>query len=162
MSECEIAGVVEGARLGISPAVAETMRSAGSQDGRLDAGHVTRAARRAVAAWVLAVDGDDTALTAMAEPEAEHSLMHPVRRNWQVAPGPSVTQIRIWELEADADPPRLSVSFQFTGDRQFADPSPADPSPANTSPANLTAAEETEFAGCCAWCCRERASGRGG
>jgi hypothetical protein len=49
---------------------------------------------------VLAVDGDDTALTAMAEPEAAHWLMHPVRKNWQVAPGLSVTQIRIWELEA--------------------------------------------------------------
>jgi hypothetical protein len=49
MSECEIAGVVEGARLEISPAVAETMRSAGSHDDRLDAGHVTRGAWLAVA-----------------------------------------------------------------------------------------------------------------
>lgn len=38
----------------------------GSRDDRLDAGHVTRAARLAVTTWVQAVDGDDTALTAMA------------------------------------------------------------------------------------------------
>jgi hypothetical protein len=56
MSECEIAAVVEGARLEVGPAAAETMRSAGSHDDRLDAGHVTHAARLAVAAWVLAVD----------------------------------------------------------------------------------------------------------
>lgn len=142
MSERDTAGVVEGARLEVSPAVAETMRSAGSHDNRLDAGHVTHAARLAVAAWVLAVDGDDTALTAMAEPEAAHWLMHPVRKKWQVAPAPTVTQIRIWALEAGADPPRLSVSFQFTGHRQFTDPTLADP-----SLADRTAGEETVFAG---------------
>lgn len=117
MSECETAGVVEGARLEIYPAVAETMRSAGSHDDRLDARHLTHAARLAVAAWVLAVDGDDTDLTAMAEPEAAH-----------------------W-LEADAGPPRLSISFQFTGHRQFANPSLAEPT------ATATTAEETVFAG---------------
>jgi hypothetical protein len=124
MSERETAAAAEGASLEVSPAVAETMRSAGSRDDRLDAGHVTQAARLAVATWVQAVDGDDTALTAMAEPEAAHWLMHPVRKNWQVAPGPSVTQIRRWELEAGADPPRLSLSFQFTG------PTPAWPAQA--------------------------------
>ena len=100
MSEREKATLVDGASLEVYPVVAETMRSAGSHDNRLDAGHVTRAARLAVDAWVRAVDGDDAALTAMAEPEAAHWLMHPVRKNWQVAPGPTVTQIGIWELEA--------------------------------------------------------------
>jgi hypothetical protein len=142
MSECEIAGVVEGARLEIYPAVTEAMRSAGSHDDWLDARHVTQAARLAVAAWVSAVEDDDTALTAMAEPEAGHWLMHPVRKKWQVASGPTVTQIRIWELEAGADPPRLSLSFQFTGHRQFAGPSQAGPSQADPN-----ASEETVFAG---------------
>ena len=136
MSESEIAALVGAASLDVSPAVAETMRSAGSRDDRLDAGHVAHAARLAVAAWVLAVDGDDTALTAMAQPEAAHWLMHPVRKNWQVAPGPAVTQIGIWALEGDADPPRLRISFQFTGHRQFTGPDPAGP-----------AAGETVFAG---------------
>jgi hypothetical protein len=86
MSEREKAGLVEGARLEVSPAVAETMQSAGSHDHRLDAPHVTHAARLAVAAWLRAVDGDATALTALAEPEAVHWLLHPVRKNWQVAP----------------------------------------------------------------------------
>lgn len=142
MGESENGGVVERASLDVSAAVAETMRTAGSRDDRLDAGHVTQAARLAVAAWVLAVDGDDTALTAMAQPEAAHWLLHPVRKNWQVAPGPAVTQIGIWALEADADPPRLRVSFQFTGHRQFAGPAAA--GPAAASPA---AAEETVFTG---------------
>src|SRR5580704_2228271 len=132
MSKGEKAAVAGGASLEVTQAVAETMRSAGSHDQRLDAGHVTQAARLAVAAWVQAVDGDDSALTAMAEQEAAHWLMHPVRKNWQVAPGPAVTQIRIWELEAGTDPPQLSLTFQFTGHRQFA---------------GRAAGEETVFAG---------------
>jgi hypothetical protein len=142
MSEREMATLVDGASLEVYPVVAETMRSAGRRDDRLDARHVTRAARLAVDAWVRAVDGDDAALTAMAEPDAAHWLMHPVRKNWQVAPGPSVTQIGIWGLEADADPPRLNLSFQFTGHRQLADPSLAGP-----RSAGRTAAGETVFAG---------------
>jgi hypothetical protein len=132
MSEREKATLVDGASLEVYPVVAETIRSAGSRDDRLDAGHVTRAARLAVDAWVRAVDGDDAALAAMAEPDAAHWLMHPVRKNWQVAPGPAVTQIRIWELEAGTDPPQLSLTFQFTGHRQFA---------------GRAAGEETVFAG---------------
>jgi hypothetical protein len=147
MSEREIAGLAEGASLEVSPAVAETIRNAESHDARLDAAHVTRAARLAVAAWLRAVDGDGTALTALAEPEAMHWLLHPVRKNWQVAPGPSVTQIGIWGLEADADPPRLNLSFQFTGHRQFADPDLASPDLASPSLADRAAAEETVFAG---------------
>jgi hypothetical protein len=51
MSDRENAALVEGASLEVSPAVADTMRSAGRHDDRLDAGHVTQAARLAVAAW---------------------------------------------------------------------------------------------------------------
>jgi hypothetical protein len=145
MSEHENAGLVEGARLEVSPAVAETMRSAGSHDDRLDAPHVTHAARLAVAAWLRAVDGHAAALTALAEPEAVHWLLHPVRKNWQVAPGPSVTQIRIWGLEAGAEPPKLNLSFQFTGHRKLADPDLADPDLADRIAA--AAAAETVFAG---------------
>jgi hypothetical protein len=145
MSEREKATLVDGASLEVYPVVAETLRSAGRRDDRLDAGHVIRAARLAVDAWVRAVDGDDAALTAMAEPDAAHWLMHPVRKNWQVAPGPSVTQIGIWELEAGADPPRLSLSFQFTGHRQLDDPGLAGPGSAGRTAA--AAEEETVFTG---------------
>ena len=152
MGERETAGLVERAKLEVSPAVSETMRNAGSHDDRLDAAHVTHAARLAVASWLRAVDGDGTALTALAEPEAVHWLLHPVRKNWQVAPGPSVTRIRIWGLEADTDPPKLNLSFQFTGHRQFADPDPAapdlaDPSLADRTTAAAAASAETVFAG---------------
>src|ERR1700735_2257473 len=42
------------------------MRRAGALDGRLGADCVSRAAREAVAAWAMAVDGDDAALAAIA------------------------------------------------------------------------------------------------
>jgi hypothetical protein len=77
-------------------------------------------------ARVLAVDGDDTALMAMAQPDASYGLMHPVRKPWQVAKGPRVTRIEIWDLEANAEPARLRVMFSFAGRRRFTDPGQAD------------------------------------
>ena len=122
VSDLDPAALVETVRLEISAPVAEAMRTAGARDDRLGAEHVTRAARRAVGAWVMAVNGDGTALAAMAEPDAAHWLMHPVWKPWQVATGPAVTQIEIWNLETGDDPPQLRVSFRFTGHRQPASP----------------------------------------
>jgi hypothetical protein len=82
---------------------------------------VQAAARQAVAAWAMAADGDDTTLTAIAEPDVAHRLMHPVRKPWQVAPGPRVTRIEIRGLEADAEPVRLRVTFHFAGRRHYED-----------------------------------------
>ncbi len=131
------AALVEMAGLEISAPVAETMQRAGAQDDRLGVERATQAARRAVGAWVMAVNGDGATLAAMSVPEAAHWLMHPVWKPWQVAPGPAVTRIEIWDLEAEADPPRLRVSFRFTGHRQFADPGQA----------GRAADQETLFAG---------------
>jgi hypothetical protein len=60
-----------------------------------------------------------------------------------------VTQIRIWGLEAGAEPPKLNLSFQFTGHRKFADPDLADPDLAGPGLADriAAAAAETVFAG---------------
>jgi hypothetical protein len=98
----------------------------GARDARLGGEFIATTARLTVAAWATAVDGDDTTLAAMGPPGAMYRLMHPVRKPWRVAPGPRVTKIEIWELEADAEPPRLRVMFHFSGPRLFADPGQAD------------------------------------
>jgi hypothetical protein len=79
------------------------------------------AARRAVAAWETAVNGDDTALSALAAPDADavHWLLHPVYKTWQIAPGPVVTSI---DAHAGSDAGLLWVQFEFSGRRRFADP----------------------------------------
>ena len=118
MSEPDSVRSARIAALNVHASVAETMRRA-ARDGRFDAGLVTGTARLAVAAWAMAVDGDATTLSAHASADAVHWLLHPVRKPWRVAPGPIVTQIEIWGLEA-AEPPRLKVSFQFAG-RQLPD-----------------------------------------
>ena len=108
------------AALSVLASVAETMRQVGARDGRLDAELIASTARLAVAAWVMAVNGDVATLAGHSGPDAVHWLLHPVRKPWRVAPGPVVTQIDIWGLDASAEPPRLKVSFRFSG-RQLAD-----------------------------------------
>jgi hypothetical protein len=125
MSESESARLVQAASLDIRAPVAETMRHAGASNDWLTADRVSQAARRAVAAWATATDGDDTTLSAIAEPDAAHWLMHPVRKPWHVAPGPRVTGIEIRGLEADAEPARLRITFHFAGRRQYEDPGQA-------------------------------------
>jgi hypothetical protein len=83
-------------------------------------------ARQVVAAWALAVNGDDTALMAMAEPDAAHWLLHPAMEPWRVAPGPAVTHIKVSRFDADAEPAQLRVDFEFTGRRRFDDPTRVD------------------------------------
>jgi hypothetical protein len=122
MGESESARSVQAASLDIPASVAETIPRAGASNDWLNADRVGQAAREAVAAWAMATDGDDTALTAIAEPDVAHWLMHPVRKSWQVAPDPRVTRIEIRGLEADAEPARLRVTFQFAGRRHYEDP----------------------------------------
>lgn len=118
--------MVAAASVEVSPWAAETTRLAGERDDRLGAVAVARAARLAVAAWAMAVDGDDTRLTAMGQSDAAHWLLHPAMEPWQVAPGPRVTRIEISRLDADAEPPKLSVDVEFTGRRRFDDPTRTD------------------------------------
>lgn len=93
-------------------------------DGRF-APHVLEvAARRAVAAWARAVDGDDAALRAIARPEAVRELLHPGDPSGQtrlVVRGPSVKQIRIAALDAAAEPPTMTVDVEMTGRRYIED-----------------------------------------
>jgi hypothetical protein len=105
--------MVQAAELDAYPAEAALMTEAG--DGWFGTDMAGKAARLAVAAWAMAVNGDDSTLAAIAEPDAAHYLIFPVGKDWVVARGPLVTEIKIWLLEVAADPPVLGVKWQFTG-----------------------------------------------
>ena len=126
MNESESVRLLEGVGLDIPTSVGETMRQAGALDGRLGADCVSRAAREAVAAWAMAVDGDDAALAAIAGQDAVHGLMHPDQGRWEVARGPRVTQIQVSAVEPDGEPPRFRIYFEFVGRREFTDRVQAD------------------------------------
>jgi hypothetical protein len=141
MSTSDAVAMVADASLEVTPWAAETMRLAGERDNRLGASAVARAARLVVAAWAMAVDGDDTMLTAMVQSDAAHWLLQPGMEHWQVAPGPRVTRIKISRLDAEdadaeaeagADQPKLQVDFEFTGRRRFDDPARIDAADGDT------------------------------
>lgn len=125
MSEFEM---VAAASLDAYPAAAAAMTEAGGGwFGTVMAG---KAARLAVAAWVTAVNGDESALAAMADGDAVHWLLDPVRKKWVIAAGPLVTEILISGLDPAADPPELRVTWRFSG-RQRIEPAlgPGDAAP---------------------------------
>jgi hypothetical protein len=132
MSKAEAVAMVAAASLEVSPWAAETTRLAGERDNRLGASAVARAARLVVAAWAMAVHGDDTTLTAMAQSDAAYWLLHPAMEHWQVAPGPRVTRIKITRLDTDSEQPKLQVDVEFTGRRQFDDPTRTDAADGDT------------------------------
>ena len=107
-----------------------TMTEAG--DGWFGRTLAVRAARLAVAAWARAVNGDESALAALADtPDRVGWLLQPEslspwRPQWTVAPDPVVTEVRIWGLDPVADPPELNAQWLFTGRRRWADPDQAD------------------------------------
>ena len=136
MSEFEM---VAAASLDAYPDAAATMTEAGQGwFGTVMAG---KAARLAVAAWAAAVDGDDELLASMADPNAVHWLLNPVRKAWAIAPGPLVTEITIWKAEPAAEPPRLGVDWRFTGRQRPVEP-PPEPEPGLARPSGWSAAEQ--------------------
>jgi predicted lipid-binding transport protein (Tim44 family) len=93
-------------------------------DGRFAPDVLEVAARRAVAAWAEAVDGNDGALLKLADREAAQSLLHPgdpSQRTRLVVRGPKVRQIRIAALDAAADPPTMSIDVDLEGRRYIED-----------------------------------------
>ena len=93
-------------------------------DGRFAPDVLEVAARRAVAGWAEAVDGDDTALLAIAQPQAAQDLLHPLdpsHRTRLVVRGPRVKQIRITGLDAAAAPPSMVVEIDLEGRRYIED-----------------------------------------
>ncbi len=93
-------------------------------DGRFAPDVLEVAARRAVAAWAEAVDGDDRALLAVADREAAHELLHPgdpSGRTRLVVRGPRVKQIRIAAVDAGSDPATMTVDVDLEGRRYIED-----------------------------------------
>jgi hypothetical protein len=115
--------MVEAAELDVYPNAAAAMTEAGS--GWFGQELAVMAARHAVTAWAAAVNGDDSALAAMADiPERVPWLMfpegdHPWQPQWVVAPSPVLTELTITRLEPSADPPELGVQWWFTGRQRW-------------------------------------------
>lgn len=89
-------------------------------DGRFTPDVLTAEVRRAVEAWAEAVDGADADLLAEASPEAARELLHPgdpTERTRLVVRGPDVRELRIVALDAQADPPTMSVELTVRGRR---------------------------------------------
>jgi predicted lipid-binding transport protein (Tim44 family) len=82
------------------------------------------AARRAVAAWAEAVDGDDAALEAVATPDAVARLLHggdASRRTRLVVRGPRVRSIRIAAVDVDGEPATMTIDVEVAGRRYVED-----------------------------------------
>jgi predicted lipid-binding transport protein (Tim44 family) len=93
-------------------------------DGRFAPHVLDVAARRAVAAWAQAVDGDDRALREVASPQAVHALLHPgdpTEKVRLVVRGPRVKEIRVAGLDAAAEPPTMSLEVEVEGRRYLED-----------------------------------------
>lgn len=91
-----------------------------SLDGRFAPDVLEASARRALAAWSEAVDGDDAALDAIATPDAARALLHPgdpSGRTRLVVRGPKLQRLRIVALDPTAEPPAMIVEAEITGRR---------------------------------------------
>jgi len=91
-------------------------------DGRFAPAVLEIAARRAVAAWAEAVDGDDKPLLALARTDAAYALLHPEGGKTRlVVRGPKVRHIQITALDAAAQPPTMSIDVELAGRRYLED-----------------------------------------
>ena len=82
------------------------------------------AARRAVAAWAEAVDGDDAALLEVASPEAVSELLYggdASRKTRVVVRGPRVREIRIAAVDVSREPATMRIEVELGGRRYVED-----------------------------------------
>jgi predicted lipid-binding transport protein (Tim44 family) len=86
-------------------------------DGRFAPDLLEIAARRAVEAWAIAIDGDDQALRKVASSPATAAMLHPSPGRRLVVRGPEIQQITITGLDAAADPPTMSIEVKIKGRR---------------------------------------------
>jgi predicted lipid-binding transport protein (Tim44 family) len=89
-------------------------------DGRFAPAVLEVAARRAVAGWARAIDGDDGALRTIATPEATRELLYAGDTSGRirvVVRGPVVNRIRVVHLDAGAEPPTMTIEVDLTGRR---------------------------------------------
>jgi len=111
-----------------SPSLSDDARAAALDlslvDGRFATDVLETAARRAVEAWVEAIDGDDAALHALAAPEAVAALLHggdASGRTRVVVRGARVERVEIAALDARAQPPRMTLQLRARGRRYVED-----------------------------------------
>ena len=93
-------------------------------DGRFAPDLLEIAARRAVAAWAQAVDGDDAILRSVATPAATRELLYAGDTSGHmrmVVRGPEVKRIRIVGLDAAAEPPTMTIEVDIRGRRYVED-----------------------------------------
>jgi predicted lipid-binding transport protein (Tim44 family) len=89
-------------------------------DGRFAPDVLEVAARRAVAAWAQAIDGDDALLDPVATSAAKRDLLYAGDTSGtvrMVVRGPKVNRIRIVNLDAAADPATMTLEVDLTGNR---------------------------------------------
>jgi predicted lipid-binding transport protein (Tim44 family) len=82
------------------------------------------AARRAVAAWAEAVDGDDAALLEVATPEAVSELLYggdESRKTRVVVRGPRVREIKIGAVDVSREPATVTIEVEVGGRRYVED-----------------------------------------
>jgi predicted lipid-binding transport protein (Tim44 family) len=93
-------------------------------DGRFAPDVLEAAARRAVAAWAEAVDGDDAALEAVASPEAVGELLYggdASRGTRLVVRGARVKRIQIEAVRVEQVPATMTVAVELGGSRYVED-----------------------------------------
>ena len=93
-------------------------------DARFGPDVLEAAARRAVAAWAEAVDGDDGALEALATPAAVAALLHggdASRATRLVVRGPRVKRIAIAAVDVDQQPATMTIAVELGGRRYVED-----------------------------------------
>ncbi|MGH2909913.1 MAG: TIM44-like domain-containing protein, partial [Solirubrobacteraceae bacterium] len=89
-------------------------------DGRFSPDILEVAARRAVDAWAAAIDGPEGALDAIATQKAKRELLHAGDTSGSlrlVVRGPVVRRIRIVGLDANAEPPTMTIEVDISGRR---------------------------------------------
>jgi predicted lipid-binding transport protein (Tim44 family) len=93
-------------------------------DARFGPGVLEAAARRAVAAWAEAVDGEDAALLEVATPEAVSDLLYggdASRQTRVVVRGPGVRAIRIAAVDVARQPATMTIEVELGGRRYTED-----------------------------------------
>jgi predicted lipid-binding transport protein (Tim44 family) len=93
-------------------------------DGRFAPDVLEVAARRAVAAWAEAVDGEEGALLALARPEVAREMLHPgdpSATTRLVVRGLQIRKITIVALDAAAEPPTMTIDVAISGRRYVED-----------------------------------------
>ncbi|MGH3028306.1 MAG: TIM44-like domain-containing protein, partial [Gaiellaceae bacterium] len=93
-------------------------------DGRFAPDVLEASARRAVAAWAEAVDGDDRALAELATEPALRQLLHQgdeSRKQRVVVRGPRVERFALLRLDAASEPATMTVEIELEGKRYVQD-----------------------------------------